>query len=348
MLRLILLRLLESYYRHRWLYWLPCLCMGVVAYLYIAQLPATYVAQGTLYVQDKTLLSSLTALRPDGFSWVTPAQATVSELNELLNTQAFLRAIVEQTDLEIKLREGSETVDATIEEARQAIWLRTLGNNLVLIGATYEMPRVTHQLVTATIEIYLQWKTNLTQTDSTTAQEFFADLIKNYQGEVEPARQSLAHYLATHPRPVRGERPEQESGEITRLQRAVDRAEERLRNAQNQEESARLARIQVESNVRQSYSIVDAPIRPQAPEQSLRHRLLIVILFLMAGMVLSAIGIVSGALLDQTYRFPLDVWQGLQLPIVATIGEIEVVVGVASRTGQAAAAQAISTPSFAE
>jgi len=341
MLRLLLLRLLESYFRHRWLHGLPCLLMSAVAYLYIAQLPATYVAQGTLYVQDKTLLSSLTALRPDGFSWVTPAQATVSELNELLNTQAFLRAIVEQTDLEIKLSEGSETVEATIDEAREAIWLRTLGNNLVLIGATYEMPRVTHQLVAATIEIYLQWKMNLTQTDSTAAQEFFAELIKNYQQEVEPARQRLADYLATHPRPVRGERTEQEIADIARLQATLARAEERLRNAQNQEENARLARTQAESNVRQSYSVVDAPMRPLAPEPARKQILLMVALCLLAGVGLSTVGIISGALLDQTYRFPIDVWQGLQLPILAMITEVGLEVSTRPPIEQFVAAQAV-------
>lgn len=324
MLRLVLLRLCESYFRHRWTYLLPCILMALAAYFYVAQLPATYIARGTIYAQDKTLLSSLTALGNDGYTWVTPARATVGELYELLNTKAFLRAIIENTDLEVKVSEGSNAVDATLAEARNAIWTETLGNNLVLIGAAHEMPRVAHQLVTSTIETYIQWKTNLSRNDSVTAQNFFADLIKTYQAEVDPARTQVQAFLAAHPRPLRDERPEDEVAELTRLQTAVSRAEERLNHARNQEESARLARVQTESDVRQSYSMVDAPVRPLHPERSTKEMLLSGIMFLIVGLALTSAGIVGGALLDQSFRFPIDVTNTLSLPVLAVVQEVQI------------------------
>jgi capsular polysaccharide biosynthesis protein len=320
-LRLISLRLLESYFHRRWLYLLPCVIMAAAAYLYVSRLPVTYTSHGTLYVQNKTLLSSLTAIRNDGLSWVTPAQATVSEVYELLNTKAFVRAIIENTDLEIKVIDDTAAVENTIKEARNAIWVQTLGSNLVLIGAVHEMPRVTHQLVTSTIDTYIRWKSNLSRDDSVAAQEFFTELIGNYETELMPARQALADYLRVHPKPVRGERPEQEVTEIALLQAAVDRAQERLSHAQNQEESARLALVQTESDVRQSYSIVDAPLRPLTPERSLKELALTVAVFLFAGVALSATAIVGAALLDQTHRFPIDVKHGLHLPVLAMVAE---------------------------
>lgn len=335
MLRLILLRLLESYFHRRWLYLLPCVLMAAAAYFYVSRLPVTYSSHGTLYVQNKTLLSSLTALRNDGLSWVTPAQATVSELYELLNTKAFLRAIIESTDLEIKIIENTEAAEGTLEEARNAIWIQTLGNNLVLIGAAHEMPRVTHQLVTSTIETYIRWKSNLSRDDSVAAQSFFTDLINTYEIEVAPARQAMADYLKTHPKPVRGERPEEEVAEIARLQAAIDRVQERLNHAQNQEESARLALVQTESDVRQSYSIVDAPVRPVTPERSRKELALTIAFFLFAGVALSVIGIVGGALLDQSHRFPVDVKYGLHLPVLALVAESPITVVAARQPADA-------------
>lgn len=337
MVRLILLRLCESYFRHRWLYWLPCLFMAGAAYFYVVNLPATYVTHGTIYVQDKTLLSSLTALQSDGYTWITPAQATVSELRELLSSQAFIRAIVASTDLEVTLTKGPDTVESTIEEARTALWVQALGDNLVMISAAHEMPRVTHQLVSSTIEAYLQWQTNLTRNDSVAAQKFFADLITSYQAEVDTARLALDHYLATRPRPLQGDRNEQETFELARLQTVVDHAEERLSRAQDQEEQARLALVQTASDVRQSYSIVDAPARPLNPERSLKELLLTLIMFMVAGLGLSITALVGSALLDQSFRFPLDIQQALQLPVLVVVTETPIKVTKTAGAGQGAA-----------
>lgn len=324
MVRRLLLRLCEGYFRHRWLYWLPCLLMVIAAYFYCLTLPATYITHGTLYVQDKTLLSSLTALQQEGYTWITPAQATVNEVSELLNSKAFIRAVVASTDLEFALSKGPNAVESTLEEARTALWVQSLGDNLVMISAVHERPRVTHQLVNGAIEAYILWKINLTHNDSAAAQKFFTDLLVTYQAEVDTARQALATYLAVRPRPVHGERPDREMAEITRLQTVVDQAEARLRNAQDQEEQARLTLIQTESDVRQSYSLVDAPVQPSAPERALKSLLLALLMFLGAGVGLSITAIVGGALLDQSFYFPLEVPQALGLPVLAVVPEATV------------------------
>lgn len=329
MVRLVLLRLFESYFRHRWLYLLPIVLMSVAAGVYIATTPATYVVNGTLYIQSDNLLSSLTDIRQDGFSYVTPAQATMGELYQLLNAKAFLRAIVQKTDMEAKMGQDEETVAKTIDEAKNAIWLQELGNNLVMVTAQHEMPRIAQQLADGTIETYIQWKINLNREESVAAQTFFADLIKTYEAAVEPARQALDNYLKTHPKPLQGDRPDEESAEIKRLQTAIDTAQERLQRAENQEESARLALTQAESSVRQSYFVVDAPARPLAPEHSVKDLLLTLVLFMAAGFALSFLGIIGGALLDDSLRFPIDVLHGLNLPVLTMIRQAPIEVAQA-------------------
>lgn len=321
MLRLVLLRLVESYFRHRWLYLLPIAVMTASAIVYVSSMSPTYVVSGTLYVQNGNLLSSLTDIRPDGYSYITPAQATMGELYQLLNAKAFLRAIIQKTDMEVKMGADAESVATTITEARDAIWLQELGSNLVMIAAQHEMPRTAQQLAEATIETYIQWKINLNREESVAAQNFFTDLIKTYQSEVEPARQALDNYLKTHPKPLQGDRLDEEAAEIKRLQNALDSVEERLRRAENQEESARLALIQAESTVRQSYFVVDAPTRPLAPERSKKDMLITLAIFIMAGFGISVVGIVGGALLDDSLRFPIDVVHGLNLPVLTIIAD---------------------------
>lgn len=243
----------------------------------------------------------------------------MGELYQLLNAKAFLRAIIQKTDMEAKMMQGEETAAQTIDEAKDAIWLQELGSNLVMVSAEHEMPRVAQQLAGATIETYIQWKINLNREESVAAQSFFTDLIKTYQSQVEPARALLDGYLKAHPKPLQGDRPDEETAEIKRLQDALNSAEERLRRAENQEESARLALAQAESTVRQSYFVVDAPERPLGPEDSKKDLLLTLILFIVAGFALSFVGIVGGALLDDSLRFPVDVIHGLNLPVLTMI-----------------------------
>lgn len=113
------------------------------------------------------------------------------------------------------------------------------------------------------------------------------------------------------------------------MQSTIDSAEERLKRAEDQEESARLALAQAESTVRQSYFVVDAPSRPLEPERSKKELLLTLLLFLVAGFGVTFLGIVGGALLDDKLRFPIDVTHGLQLPVLTMINQVPIEVAPA-------------------
>ena len=338
MVRPALLRLLESYFRHRWLYLLPILVMLAIGVAYVITKPPTYISAGTLRIQKESLLASLTDLRSEGFSYVTPAEETVSELNELVNSNAFIRAVIRNTDLEGQMNDGREAVDRTINEARGAVWTRTLGNNLVLIGSSHEEPEVAFQLVRSTVNTYIGSKINESLTESEAAQAFFTDVIVTYRSDLAPAQRELIDYLTDHPEPIRGERPAIEEAEIARLRADVTDVQERLRNARINEENARLAQAQTESDVRQTYFELDSPSLPTEPSQSLRGMALTLVIFGAIGAFLSLIGVVGGALLDRTFRFPVDVRQSLHLPVLGMVP-----VSAADVSGRESTAQAAAT-----
>ena len=173
MIRLVLLRLLESYFRHRWLYLIPIVLMIGVGALSFSNATPVYIASSKLYVQEESLLASFTSVREDGFSWVTPAKATVDEFKEFLETDAFVQSIVEQTDLKEKWNKG-EDVDDVIDEMREAVWAQTVGDNLVEVASAHEDQQVTKQAVEATINSYIRWKVNADVEESSATQAFFA------------------------------------------------------------------------------------------------------------------------------------------------------------------------------
>lgn len=322
MARLIILRLLESYFRHRWLYLLPIILMlaiGVGYYFFIQE--PVYIVRGVMYVQKETLLASLVGVRDEPINVATPAEATADEIDELLQTDAFVRSLIEESDLEARMAEGPEAVADTIDEVREAVWAETQGNNQVLIAAAWEEPAIALQLAEAMVDNYIQWRLNAERKESSVAQSFFDNLIGEYRTEVETARTELEQYLEAHPEPLRGERPATEQLEISRLQSAIDLAQSRLSAVQDKEEGARLTMAQTESSVRQTYFMIDAPSMPVEPAVSLRSRLQNVALFGLVGVVLSLLGVIGGALLDRSPRFPLDVEQATGLPVLAMVPE---------------------------
>ncbi len=320
MIRLVLLRLLESYFRHRWLYLFPVFLLMAVGVFAISREEQKYIAGGVLYVQQESFLASLTSVRDSNASWwVTPAESTVNEINELIRTNAFVRAVIQNTDLEENMSMGQTVIDNTFQEVRDSIWISVNGDNQVTINAAHLDDQIAYQLVNATIENYIQWKINTDRVESEVAQVFFEDLIDQYETDVEAVRGELESYLLDNPAPLRGDRPETETLEIDRLEADLELANIRYARALQKDEEARLALAQTESDVRQSYFLIDAPRMPEEPAASLMDMVVQLVIFTTVGAILSGVGIVGNALLDRSLRFPLDVKVATGLPLLTIV-----------------------------
>lgn len=321
MLRLILLRFLESYFRHRFLHLVPIAMMAVAAGVFLAISPLSYSTSGKLYVERGSLLASLTATSQDGSWWLTAAQLTTNEINELLGTQAFVRSVVQKTRLEAELSGGPDQIEQVFATVRRSIWLMPRGDKLLEIGANTEDPDLARELVTGLMDAYIQWKLNTDYQESVAAQAFFNTLIPSYQENLDKARADLVAFLNNYPEPVRGDRPADEAIELDRLTQIVSQAEERLNSALANEENARLSLAKSESVTRQTYLLIDQAELPRGPTVSLRRQVLDAAIFVGVGVVLSIFGVVASALLDRSIRFPIDARQWLSLATLAALPE---------------------------
>jgi hypothetical protein len=322
MLRLVLLRLMESYFRHRWLYLAPIFLMMLAGGLSLYLAKPEYTAKGVLFVQKESLLAKLTSVKGTDFSWQTPALITVGELKGLLQTDAFVRAAIKETDFEKNMDGGTKAVNETIDKVRKAVWVVSDGDNQVRIGAVNEQPALALQMANGVIDTFLQWKITGDRSESEAAHTFFTEIITKYKSEVDVARQNLYDYLNAHPEPIKGNRPNVEQLEVSRLQNELDLAQKRYASALDKDENAQLATAQAEGDVSQSYILIDAPSLPDNPETSLKQIVLQFAVFATAGVFLSLLGVVGGALLDRSFRFPIDIWHGIQLPVLAAVPNI--------------------------
>lgn len=323
MVRLVLLKILESFFRHRWLYLLPIVVMTAAAGAAITMAKPLYSSSGSLYIQSASLVKSLNDLPSASASWwLTPSQVTVNQLKELLQTEAFVRPVVKGTPFETKLNGTPDQLGQVISEVSDSITVASAGDNLVAFSAEFEDAQIAYQLARQLPESYVLWKLNSDRQDSLAAQSFFADLVAPYQEQLDTARSALQDYIESNPAPVRGDRPELELIEIQRLQAEVAQAQTRVEEVRQKEESSRLAQIQAEQGVRQTYLIIDAPKQPTQRVNGVRTLLMSNILFIVVGIILSAVGVIGSAVLDRSLRFPMDATLVLHLPVLATIPKV--------------------------
>lgn len=295
--------------------------LAAVYYLFIAE--PVYIVRGVVYVQRDTLLSSLITRQNEQFSTSTPAQATADEMDELFQTDAFIRSLIEGTDLEAQMSLGRAAVQDTIEEVREAVWVEPQGRNQVEVAAAHEDPDVAYQLASSVVDRYVSWRINSEHKESETARAFFEDLIETYTAELERVRAELEAYLEAHPEPFFGERPPNEQLEIRRLESEIGLAQSRLSSVLDKEENARLATAQAESNVRNSYFLVDAPAPPVESAFSLRQLARNLVIFTGVGVLISLLGVIGGAVLDRAPRFPLDIEIPTGLPVLAMVPTVD-------------------------
>ncbi|NLG71821.1 MAG: lipopolysaccharide biosynthesis protein [Chloroflexi bacterium] len=323
MFKLVALRLLESYFRHRWLYLLPIVLMTAAGVVFLLVDKPKYAAKGVVYVQAESFLAALNSIGPENTNWwSTPAQATANDVNELLQTDAFIRAVIQNTDLEKEMDGGPQVVEDVIEATRKNLWAVPLGESQVQINAAHEDPVIASQLANAVIQGYVQWKINSQRAESEAAQAFFSQLIVAYKAELDTAHQKLVDYLTAHPEPLRGERPVVEQIEIRRLENEIDMIAARYTSAVEKEEDAQLAMAQIESDTSQSYVLIDAPKVPMKPDRSKKKLAMTLGIFVASGGLLSLIAVAGGALLDRTFRFPLDVQNWTGLPVLAVVPDL--------------------------
>lgn len=318
MIKLIVLRLSESFFRNRWFYALPAVLLFIIGIAIAFLVPPDYEASGTMMVERESLLASLTSPGNTTTFFITPAQLTVDELNELLATDAFVRSAIQKTALEANMVGDQEAIKQVFDEFRRSLTVTPVGSKLLEIRGTHAEPQTAQQIAASTIESYIQWQINKDFQESLVAQGFFANLITPYQEDLQAARNALRNYLDEYPEPLRGQRPPEEQIEIDRLRGEITLAEQRVSETLKNEESARLALAKAESLTRQTYVVIDTPVVPET-SFSLRTALITIIIFTFVGLFLSVGSIVGAALLDRSLRFPIDVKQALHLPVLATI-----------------------------
>ncbi len=325
MLRLIILRTLESFFRRPFLSLLPLLILTVAGGFYLSNQEDQYISGGQINVQGESTTSALSGLGGDQSIWTTPAETTKNQYDELLASESFVRAIIAGTSWEEELADPEVDRNELFGYVREDVWTAEVGDNTIAVVAKSTEPETAKQLVDNTIRTFLIWNTTNDLKDAQASVDFYTDLVAKEEARFNNAQDNLTAFLVEHPEPVRGDRTDVEEVEIKRLQAVVDDAAIRFNQARDGIDTAELAYKQAETDTQQKYLVIDEPRLPEDSETSLTGQIITLGIFMTIGGIMGLLGVFGGALLDRTFRYPVDIRESLELPVLGVVPSGEIV-----------------------
>lgn len=319
--RKMLLRFLDNFFAHFWRNILPLYLMVAFGIWYFFSITPTYLSHGVLYIQNDSLLTTLTNARQNKYIWVSDGETIVEQFDSLLQTDAFARAILQRTNWEQELQNGVP-LDLLLTAVRGSLWGEIKGEKHVHIVAQSDDPEIAFQLAEAAITLYRQWKVNLALSDIDTSVGFLEEVMADYEGELASAETTLRTYLIDHPDPAFGlRRPGEETTQIALLNDNIDNAERRILETRAKIDLIKIDQNQTSQEVANSYLLVDSPEPALAPEYTMRQRIIVFFIFVGMGILLSIGAGIGTSLMDKTYRFPVDMRLDLDLPVLGRVAK---------------------------
>jgi polysaccharide chain length determinant protein (PEP-CTERM system associated) len=182
-------------WRHRWLALVIAWLVAIGGWIWVWQLPESYVAKARVYVDTNSVLRPLLrglAVQPD-------VEERIGLLSRTLLSRPNLEKLMRMTDLDLQVTTAKEK-DELLSELQRAIHLGAGRRDPSLYSISVRDPdrdtakRVAQALITVFIESSLSGK----REDSSGAQDFLDEQIKEYEARLISAETRSANFRQKH------------------------------------------------------------------------------------------------------------------------------------------------------
>ncbi|MDJ0752682.1 MAG: hypothetical protein QNJ45_04135 [Ardenticatenaceae bacterium] len=323
MIRLFLIRLLETFFRTPVLYLIPAVLMGIYGVVNVIFEKPSYITSTVIYIRPNETIEQITQRQQNEENdYFTVAEITADELNALFQSEEFMNEVLDRINLDdpafyISAMEDEQEFMAYLAENTLAFPASEYKVDIVVFN---ESPYLAFGIASEIFEVYLQRKIERNLNDSASTEAVISMLINRYQLRIEAIEAELQGYLEAHPLPetLGLERRDIESFQIERLTEALERAKDREIAAAQQIDSTDLIQFTTESVVRQSYLLLDAPYEP-IKLTSRSAQLMSIIQFGVIGLAVGFILMTAVALFNRRIILPIDAVGATDQPVLALI-----------------------------
>jgi uncharacterized protein involved in exopolysaccharide biosynthesis len=310
-------KLLEAFFRHKWLVLLPPLLIPLlVTPIVFLTTPVAYESVAGVWVDRATYLD------PKGQSqYVSAALSQSNQIGELLHTRSFMLDVVQRTSLAPLLAtKGGEVRVQDLMDKGVTVAAIPTGTHLIAIRARFSTPQLAYQVAQAVIDAYNDRNSNQQLDQSSTAISFFQSQLQAAQDSSTKATQDLSQYAVAMGYASSGDgtplAPDAQSAS------SFDpRFAELQANAHFSQQQVDLARASLQNAQQTSavamqgadigFQVIDPPTVPTAPATSLKNVIIYVAAALGIGLGISVIVLALLVAGDRSIRQDAD----LQPPV---------------------------------
>ncbi len=312
--RRVVLNILEAFFRRPWLHLLPLIIMLALGAATAFNKQDEYRSVGTITALRSTLISDITQVNNNGFSFETPSTLTARNINEKLRTNEFVNTVADKLGLEA----GSQR-DQLLQIIARSVGASADGDQLVRVSATTRQPDLSLSLANATVDSYIETVKNATLSQSEAAVSFFESELQAADTARQAARQKLLDFYQQNDIQDLAKIPVSLQLDVQALQDEVQRLDAAYDAKQDQLDQARLTAATAQTDTEQRLRVTDRPTQAGAPQPYLRKAVLTMMVFGVLGVLLSLASVIVAAALDRTIRVPADVTAKFGLDVLAVI-----------------------------
>jgi len=255
---------LETFFRRKWLFWLPFVAVLAVA------------TAGGLYSAWLYEVQARVEIRPSSQTpqaGGTDLATEYGRLSDLLLTDGFLQKIVKNVPV-LNAGAGSvPTMQAQVDKMRKDLNAWKPGQNLINFRYQNRDPQIAQQVVSKTIDLFIAQRYDDRVTAAQKEIDFWTGQRVVFNGRLETASKALTDWETAHPPVDRAKLPESEQLNFQRLKAGYDAALTNVQTADSKMGEAEMNKalaLNVQAN---TYNIVDAPRVPDGIALSLNKLL---------------------------------------------------------------------------
>lgn len=338
-----MLRLLETFFRHRYL------LLGPVAFVIVATVgwvliqPPSYDASVRVWTERQTLVPN-----PNSNPYLTAAQEQAGVLTELVTTKYFDVKVGKRSSLTGAIRDqmthgqggirtrlmravglGGPSGPPTDAQVEDAVYGAVASSTLVfpsgpeIVTVTYRAgtPEMAALVSQAIVDQFMDETLANQRVQADAAVAFYSSQIKQSQAEVSASDKALDDYLVANP----GQRATNAipDARMLQLRRDDDAAHQRQQTIQDKLDQARLNRVALDQTGVNGIRVLDRAEPPTSSGSSFRK---VAMTSAAVGVILAVVIVVAGVLVltwtDSTIRRPQEVEALLDLRPVGSVPRV--------------------------
>lgn len=222
-------------WRFRWQAVATAWAVGVLGWALVFTLPDVYTASARVYVDTQSSLRPLL----QGLAVDSDVMVRVNLMTRALLSQPSLEQLAREADLDLQVKDKAQ-MEALVQRLQAGIKITREGNDIVAIAFDHNDRQKALKVVTTLVNRFIEGSLGEARSDSTVAQQFLLDKLKEYEAKLNESENRLADFKRRNVGLMPGDdqdyygRLQQEIGKLEALNASINVARNRRDELQRQ------------------------------------------------------------------------------------------------------------------